>query len=79
MAQRRLDRIDPAVCSPAIADGVIYIPVEDEGLTAIDTRDGSVLWQFVPSDRAGPGSPAALADGTLYTLGSDHLYALEEA
>ncbi|WP_248906488.1 PQQ-binding-like beta-propeller repeat protein [Halocatena marina] len=69
----------PQFAPPAIADGVIYIPVEDEGLTAIDTRDGSVLWQFVPSDRAGPGSPAALADGTLYTLGSDHLYALEEA
>lgn len=72
--------------SPAVANGVVYVPTEGGpatenrlggGLAAVDTTTGRVRWRFSPGKRSW-FSPAALAGETLYTLGNGYLYALEE-
>jgi outer membrane protein assembly factor BamB len=68
----------PRFAPPSVADGVVYIPTEDEGLAAIDAEDGHVRWRFTLDDPVRPWSPPALAGETLYVLGNGHLYALEE-
>lgn len=68
--------------SPAVANGVLYVPTgsgKDGGeLVAVDTTTGRVRWRFSTGERGSWLSPAALAGETLYTLGNNHLYALEE-
>jgi outer membrane protein assembly factor BamB len=68
----------PRFAPPSVADGVVYIPTEDEGLAAIDAKDGHVRWRFTLNNPVRPWSPPALVGKTLYALGNDHLYALEE-
>lgn len=69
---------DPPSSQPTIADGVVYLPLSDGGTVALDAGDGHTRWEFIRGERGLPWSPAAIADGTLYTLGNGHLYALEE-
>lgn len=72
--------------SPAVANGVVYVPIEGGpatedglggGLAAVDATTGRVRWRFSPGKRSWL-SPAALAGEMLYTLGNGYLYALEE-
>ena len=44
----------PQFAPPAIADGVIYIPAEEDGLACVDTTDGHVRWRFTSGDGLGP-------------------------
>lgn len=69
----------PQFAPPAVADGVVYVPLDDSGLAAVDARDGHVRWRFGRDDPGGPWSPAALVGETLYATGNGHVYALEEA
>ncbi len=69
----------PQFAPPAVADGVVYVPVEDKGLAAVDAADGHVRWRFSRGERGLPYSPAAIVGEILYVLGNGHLYALEEA
>jgi outer membrane protein assembly factor BamB len=65
---------NPTGGPPVLVDGVVYVSLE-EGLAALDTDDGEVLWRT-----STPVGGLALADGTLF--GVDHrddgrvLYAL---
>lgn len=68
----------PQFAPPAVADGAVYVPTEDNGLAGIDAVDGHIRWRFAPGKRGLPWSPAALAGETLYALGNGHLYALVE-
>lgn len=74
----------PRFATPAIANGVVYVPVgargveEGGGLAAVDARTGRIRWRFSPGGPFSALSPAALVDETLYTLGNGYLYALEE-
>jgi outer membrane protein assembly factor BamB len=69
----------PQFAPPAVADGVVYLPLEDGGLAGIDAADGHIQWRFTPGNQVRPWSPVALAGETLYALGNGHLYALVEA
>ena len=44
----------PQFAPPAIADGVIYIPAEEDGLACVDATDGHVRWRFTSGDGLGP-------------------------
>lgn len=70
---------EPQFAPPAVADGVVYVPTEDDGLGAIDTATGDTRWRFTESDQHLPWSPAAVVGETLYAVGNGHLYALKEA
>lgn len=75
--------VEPRVGLPAVANGVVYVPTggdrnETQGLVAVDATDGHIRWRFSPGDRFLSLSPAALVGETLYTVGNNHLYALEE-
>lgn len=69
----------PQFAPPAVADGVVCLPQEDEGFAAVDADDGHVRWRFRRGDVPGPWSPAALAGDAVYIIGNGHVYALEEA
>lgn len=62
------------MCSPAVADGAVYIGSVDHNLYAFDAADGSRTWKF------GTGSEdfltPAVANGLVY-YGGRHLFALD--
>jgi outer membrane protein assembly factor BamB len=70
---------EPQFAPPTVADGVVYVPTEDDGLAAIDAATGDTRWRFTEGDQRLPWSPAAVVGETLYAVGNGHLYALEEA
>ncbi len=69
---------EPQFAPPTVADGVVYVPTEDDGLVAIDAATGDTRWRFTEGDQRLPWSPAAVVSETLYAVGNGHLYALEE-
>ena len=58
----------PIVASPAIADGVVYIPSADSYLYAIDQETGKQKWKY--KSRMPIASSPAIADGVLYFVSS---------
>ena len=70
---------EPQFAPPTVADGVVYVPTEDDGLAAIDAATGVTRWRFTEGDQRLPWSPAAVVGETLYAVGNGHLYALEDA
>jgi outer membrane protein assembly factor BamB len=58
----------PIVASPAIADGVVYIPSMDTYLYAIDQETGKEKWKY--KSRMPIASSPAIANGTLYFVSS---------
>jgi outer membrane protein assembly factor BamB len=69
----------PRFAPPAVADGIVCVPLEDGGIAGIDAGDGHVRWQFDTGEPGFPWSPAALVGETVYVVGNGHIYALEEA
>lgn len=58
----------PIVASPAIADGVVYIPSTDTNLYAIDQETGKEKWKY--KSRMPIASTPAIANGLLYFVSS---------
>jgi len=58
----------PIVASPAIADGMVYIPSMDTYLYAIDQETGKEKWKY--KSRMPIASSPAVAGGTLYFVSS---------
>src|ERR1700747_3746031 len=58
----------PIVASPAIADGVVYIPSMDTNLYAIDQETGKEKWKY--KSRMPIASSPAVAGGLLYFVSS---------
>jgi outer membrane protein assembly factor BamB len=58
----------PIVASPAIADGVVYIPSADSYLYAIDQETGKEKWKY--KSRMPIASSPAIAGGVLYFVSS---------
>ncbi|MBS1849402.1 MAG: PQQ-binding-like beta-propeller repeat protein [Acidobacteria bacterium] len=58
----------PVVASPAVADGVVYIPSMDTYLYAIDQQTGKEKWRF--QSRMPIASSPAIAHGMLYFVSS---------
>ncbi|EMA27471.1 outer membrane protein assembly factor BamB family protein [Halobiforma nitratireducens] len=55
------------VFSPAVADGVVYLAEFDDGLTALDTDDGSELWRTNLSVDSAP----TVTDGAVFVTYAD--------
>lgn len=51
--------------SPTVADGVIYVPRDNNDLFAFDATRGAVLWS-VPLAAVGFSSTPAVVDGVVY-------------
>jgi outer membrane protein assembly factor BamB len=58
----------PIVASPAIADGVVYIPSMDTNLYAIDQETGKEKWKY--KSRMPIASSSAISGGMLYFVSS---------
>jgi len=58
----------PIVASPAVADGVVYIPSADSYLYAIDQETGKEKWKY--KSRMPIASSPAIAGGVLYFVSS---------
>ena len=76
--------VDPASLSgaapPAVAANRVYIPTQSGALVAVDAETGEVSWRFQDDgEQPVPMSPAALVGEYLYVIGSNHVYALEDA
>lgn len=63
---------DPIAASPAVADGVAYLPTRAWGsdsrseLVAIAIEDGQVQWRFDAGEEEDLESPPSIVDGTIF-------------
>ena len=62
------DSIGSWTCSPAVADGKVY--VGPSGVNCLDAYTGEIIWQ----GSGGGGSPA-IVDGIVYSVGGGRVYA----
>jgi outer membrane protein assembly factor BamB len=69
-------RIEQAIFSPALADGIAYAGSAGPGVFAIDVSTGSVRWTFAVDGKA---RPLAVADGVAYVPADaeQRVYALD--
>ena len=61
----RHDGYPVGYCSPAIANGRVYVISNDADMYAIDGKSGEVYWEY-NIGRVGKGSPVVTADGVIY-------------
>lgn len=68
------DKIGDWRCSPACADGMIFVGQPDfrdyGGTFALNASNGEIVWSYPEG-----GSSPAVADGTVYTVGDGRVYA----
>jgi len=64
-------------CTPAVADGVVYLGSNDGNVYALDSATGTERWRVL----TGPcyGSSPALANGVVYIGGNQYVFALDAA
>ena len=62
--------------SPTVANGIIYVPSEDQNIYAFNAYSGAPIWKYKTTGF--PSDAAAVANGVLY-VGADYLYALNAA
>lgn len=68
------------VGNPLLTDTMLYVPISDGGLIALNRADLSEQWYFNGNDDKGVWSQPLLIDGTLYLSSMDHfLFALDAA
>jgi outer membrane protein assembly factor BamB len=60
------DKIGFWTCSPAVADGKVYVGTGGLGIVCLDAYTGKIIWQ----DEGG-GSTPAIVDGVVYSVGKD--------
>ncbi|PAV13575.1 cell surface protein [Methanosarcina spelaei] len=60
------DKIGFWTCSPAVADGKVYVGTGGSGIVCLDAYTGKIIWQ----DEGG-GSTPAIVDGVVYSIGKD--------
>ncbi|WP_226990690.1 PKD domain-containing protein [Methanosarcina acetivorans] len=60
------DNIGFWTCSPAVADGKVYVGTGGSGIVCLDASTGELIWQ----DEGG-GSTPAIVDGVVYSVGKD--------
>lgn len=66
------------VGNPLLTDTMLYVPISDGGLVALDPNDLTELWHFTGDEGKGIWSQPLLVDGTLYVPAMNHfLYALD--
>ena len=76
--QRSFPLIDKVVASPLEADGILYVPFLNGGLSAISLEDYREVWRF-PTE-AGIWAQPLLVDDMLILASIDHfLYAIDRA
>ena len=76
--QRSFPLVDKVVANPLAADGVIYVPFQNGGLSAISLDDYRELWRFPTS--GGIWARPLLVDDMLILSSIDHfLYAVDRS
>lgn len=66
------------VGNPVLTDKLLYVPISDGALLALNRTDYSQAWKFDSVKNKGFWSSPLLVDGTLYISSMDHnLYALD--
>ncbi len=61
---------------PALVDGVLYAPIDGQGVIAVDASNGQELWRF-STDAFGEGiGSLSYADGSVYVWAGSSLIAL---
>ena len=72
------ERIGDWRCSPAYADGLLFVGRADytdyQGLYALNASTGTVAWSHLEG-----GSSPAIADGVVYTVGGGRVYAFADS
>ena len=53
---------------PTFADGVVYVGAQDGALTALDARNGEVLWRQRTQGRGGIRQPVMVIDNELFVV-----------
>jgi outer membrane protein assembly factor BamB len=64
----------PAITSPVVADGIVYVSTNDGTLHALNTADGSTVWT-INRERMGYSSPA-VSEGVVYVVLNDKSLAI---
>ena len=85
-AAARIDKVDGValpghvIGNPLLTDTLLYVPLSDNGLVALNRADLSEAWKFSGDETKGVWSQPVLVDGTLYVSGMNHfLFALDAA
>lgn len=73
--QRQLTSVN---VTPAVRDGIVYVPTNDGTMTALDAGDGTVRWQNAPEGHTpkSPWSPS-VTEGRVFTRTEETVYALD--
>ncbi len=85
-AAARIDKVDGValpghvIGNPLLTDNLLYVPLSDNGLVALNRTDLSQVWHFSGDETKGVWSQPVLVDGTLYVSAMNHfLFALDAA
>ena len=66
------------VGNPLLTETILYIPISDGGLVALDATDFTERWHFTATEDKGVWSQPLLVEGRLYVSSMNHhLYALD--
>ena len=85
-AAARIDKTDGialpghVIGNPLLTDNLLYVPISEGGLVALNRSDFSQAWRFIGDNAKGIWSQPLLVDGTLYVSAMNHfLFALDAA
>ena len=76
--QRSLPLVDKVVANPLKSDGVLYVPFQNGGLSAISLEDYREIWRF-PTDAGIWAQPLLVNDMLILTSIDHYLYAVERS
>ena len=62
-----------------VADGILYIPLQSGGVTAMTMDDFEVLWSYHPSDEGVWAEPLLVNDMIVFTSLDHHMYAIDKS
>jgi len=83
-AAARIDKVEGiavpghVIGNPLLTDQVLYVPLSDNGIVALNRTDLSQVWKFSGDQAKGVWSEPLLVDGTMYVSAMNHhLFALD--
>src|SRR4051812_6784726 len=77
-AAARIDKVEGiavpghVIGNPLLTDQVLYVPLSDNGIVALNRTDLSQVWKFSGDQAKGVWSEPLLVDGTMYVSAMNH-------
>lgn len=65
------------VLSPAIGDGLLFVPCTDKHLYAVDASDGKIKWKFHAGSKAAPSTPCVAGRDVYFTTEGEYVFAMD--